>query len=406
LAVLAFGHSVVAKDPQPAATGRNSKVATDDLTSLISASLEKYKLPAMGAAIVEGNRMTAIAAVGVRCRGRAERVTVDDRFHIGSDTKSMTGTVAAMLVEEGKLRWNSSPAEVLSKHGISVIDPAWKRVTLEELLTHRAGVQANPDPLALLFVRAFAESPERERRDVCRAVLRKPPANAPGKKFLYSNTGYIIAGAMEEAVAGEPWEELMRHRLFEPLGMTSAGYGPPGMRASPRMQPGKSKAGSQSPSPVVQPCGHAEDGSAQPPSWAADNPACYGPAGTVHVSLGDWAKYASFHLAGERGTPFIPPGASTPLLSVESIRRLHTPLGAAMNKGGARYAMGWGVGKVPKSGEPVFMHFGSNGYWLAGIALQPARNLALLVVTNQGGAQAQQACSQLLQSLTERGSHR
>jgi CubicO group peptidase (beta-lactamase class C family) len=402
LTVLVCGQAVVAKDPPTAAAGQSARAPVDELSSLLSASREKYKLPAMAAGIVEGNRVAAIAAVGVRCRGHVERITVDDLFHIGSDTKSMTATVAAMLVEEGKLQWTSSPVDVLSKYGISTIDPAWKKVTLEELLAHRAGVQANPDPLALLFVRGFAESPQQERRDVCRAILGKPPAHPPGKDFLYSNTGLIIAGTMEEAVAGEPWEDLMRHRLFEPLGMTSAGFGPPGM---PPPKTGKLKSGAPSPSSVDEPCGHAGNGSAQPPSWDADNPACYGPAGTVHVSLRDWAKYASFHLTGERGIPFIPAGASKPLLSVESIRRLHTPLGGAMDKSGARYAMGWGVLKERKSREPVFMHFGSNGFWLAGIALYPARNFAVLVATNQGGAQAQQACSQLLRSVAEPGSH-
>jgi CubicO group peptidase (beta-lactamase class C family) len=410
----AFGQAVVAKDRPPNETSRVAPAAVDDLSPLLSASVEKFKLPGMAAVIVEGNRVTAIGAAGIRCRGQADRITVDDQFHIGSDTKSMTATVVAMLIEEGKLRWTSTPAEILPKDKVTTIDPAWKRVTLEELLTHRGGVRANPDPVGLLFLRAFAESPQQERRDVCRMVLRKPPDKAPGKGFRYSNTGFIIAGTMAETVAGKPWEDLMRERLFGPLGMASAGYGPPGMPPAmpPEAPPSKKSAksvGSQSPLPpsaAVQPCGHLESGLAIPPSWAADNPACFGPAGTVHVSLRDWAKYAAFHLAGERGTPLVLPGASKPLLSVESLRRLHTPLGGPMNQSGARYAMGWGVGKDPKTDETVLMHFGSNTFWLAGIALYPARNVAILVATNQGGAEAQQACSQLLRTLAARKPHR
>jgi len=260
----------------------------DDLSPLLAGSVQKFKLPGMAAAIVQGNRMTAFGVAGIRCRGSAEHITADDLFHIGSDTKSMTATLAAMLIEDGKLQWTSTPADILPKDGVSKIDPAWTRVTLEELLTHHAGVRANPDLVGLLFIRAFSGSPQNERRDVCRAMLRKPPDKEPGKAFLYSNAGFIIAGTMAETAAGKPWEELMRERLFGPLGMASAGYGPPGM---PTAQPGRSN-GAKTPKTetVSQPCGHDGNGIPHPPSWAADNPACFGPAGTVHVSLRDWAK--------------------------------------------------------------------------------------------------------------------
>jgi CubicO group peptidase (beta-lactamase class C family) len=372
----------------------------DDLSPLLAGSVQKFKLPGMAAAIVQGNRMTAFGVAGIRCRGSAEHITADDLFHIGSDTKSMTATLAAMLIEDGKLQWTSTPADILPKDGVSKIDPAWTRVTLEELLTHHAGVRANPDLVGLLFIRAFSGSPQNERRDVCRAMLRKPPDKEPGKAFLYSNAGFIIAGTMAETAAGKPWEELMRERLFGPLGMASAGYGPPGM---PTAQPGRSN-GAKTPKTetVSQPCGHDGNGIPHPPSWAADNPACFGPAGTVHVSLRDWAKYASFHLGGERGEVWTVPGTSKPLLSVDSVRRLHTPFGDSITPGGPRYAKGWGVRKDVKTGETTLMHFGSNGFWMAGIALYPARNVAILVATNQGGEQAQQACNQLLRTLAER----
>lgn len=399
--VLALGPAPVAGDRLPrkeAPRAQNERV--DDLSPLLAASVEKFKLPGMAAAIVQGNRVTAIGAAGIRCRGNPERITVDDRFHIGSDTKSMTATVVAMLVEQGKLRWTSTPAEILPKDGVSPIDPAWNHVTLEELLTHRGGVQANPNLVGLLFIRAFAKSPQIERRDVCRVLLRKPPDKQPGKDFLYSNAGYVIAGTMAETVASKPWEELMRERLFAPLGMTSVGYGPPGM---PSADSGKANdAKPKSPDAMNEPCGHNPFGIPVPPSWAADNPPSYGPAGRVHLSLRDWAKFASFHLAGERGTAWNVSGTSKPLLSVASIRRLHTPLGGPIAGNGSGYAMGWGVRKDTKTGEKVLMHFGSNGAWLAGIALYPSRNVALLVAINQGGDQAQQACSQLLRALAER----
>jgi CubicO group peptidase (beta-lactamase class C family) len=310
-----------------------------------------------------------------------------------------------MLVEDGKLQWTSTPADILPKAGISKIDPAWKQVTLDKLLSHRGGVRPNPDMVGLLFLRAFSASPQKERHDVCQTLLRKPPDHKPGQAFLYSNAGFIIAGTMEETAAGKPWEELMRERLFQPLGMTSVGYGPPGLPESVQIKSNavKSKAAKPpKPGGPAEPCGHEGNGIPQPPSWAADNPACFGPAGRVHLSLRDWAKYASFHLAGERGETWMAPGMSKPLLTTDSMRRLHTPIGEPIVPGGPNYAMGWGVRKDPKTRETSFSHFGSNGFWMAGIALYPARNVAVLVATNQGGDEAQKACGELLRTLAQR----
>ena len=240
----------------------------DDLSSLLAESVKKHKLPGMAAAIVGGGRITAIGAAGVRVRGHQEQITTDDLFHIGSDTKSMTATLIAILIEEGKLRWNSTPAEVFAGRGIKQIDPAWKRVTLEELLSHHAGVRPNPDMSTLDSLLIF--KPREQRLRVCRTILEKPPDHEPGKDFLYSNAGYIIAGAMVEAVTDQPWEDLMIERVFKPLGMQHVGFGPPGL----------SQQGAKPSSSITQPWGHEGAGPGIEPGPGADNPPSLGPGRT------------------------------------------------------------------------------------------------------------------------------
>src|SRR5262245_19285762 len=107
----------------------------DELTRPI---VEKHDVPGMVAALIEGDRVTAIGAAGVRKRGGKKKITVDDEFHIGSDTKAMTATLIGMLVEEGKLKWTSTLAEVFPELA-EAMHPDWQRVTVEQLLTHRAG---------------------------------------------------------------------------------------------------------------------------------------------------------------------------------------------------------------------------------------------------------------------------
>jgi len=248
--VLAFGFLLAcapaARCLLPAADA--NKPPVDDISSLLAESVQKHKLPGMSAAIVENGHITAIGATGVRRRGYKEPFTSDDLVHIGSDTKSMTATLIAILVEEGRLRWDSTPAEVLAG-AVKKIDPAWKRVTLEELLTHRGGVRPNPAMITILG--ALALSPREQRLRVCRAVLSEPPEHEPGKDYSYSNTGYAIAGAMAEAVANDSWENLLLSRVCKPLGMEHVGFGAPGA------PPAKSKKGTASSSaiPITQPWG-------------------------------------------------------------------------------------------------------------------------------------------------------
>jgi CubicO group peptidase (beta-lactamase class C family) len=388
--VVATSGTLVARAAERAGT------PVDDLSPLLAESVKKHKLPGMAAAIVDGGKITALGAAGVRVRGHVEKITADDLFHIGSDTKSMTATLIPVLIEEGKLRWSSTPFEVLSPHGVQKIDPAWQRVTLEELLSHHAGVRPNPELATILATRFLKLSPREQRLRVCRAVLDKPPDHEPGKEFLYSNTGYIIAGAMAEAAADDSWENLMTRRVFQPLGMTHAGFGAPG-------QPLPTSAKVAQGAPITEPWGHQANGVPVEPGPEADNPPCLGPAGRVHLPLADWARYATLHLSAEPANRHdLNDAGLKPLISVESLRRLHTPFGGPIDKSGPKYAMGWGVVERPGSRGVRLTHAGSNTMWYAVVSLRMAENRAILIGINQGGDHAARAAAEVEAALQKR----
>src|ERR1051325_5380997 len=104
----------------------------------------------MVAAVLRGERIIAQGAAGVRKRGSTERVTLDDRFHLGSCTKAMTATLVAMLVEEGKLNWTTTLGELFADT-VRHMHPAWEKVTLRQVLAHRAGLRFEPDGLTQVF---------------------------------------------------------------------------------------------------------------------------------------------------------------------------------------------------------------------------------------------------------------
>jgi len=190
---------------------------------------KKYDFPALAVVVVKGGVVCDRGAVGVRKHGETVAVTTNDLFHIGSCTKSMTATVAGILIEEGKLRWDTTISEVFPELKDSM-DPQYKNVTLEQLLQHRGGVPGAPPPDA--WKRAWEQkgTPTQQRYEFIRAILQKPPEAPPGSKCIYSNQGYSIVGAMLEKITGTPWETLMSQRLFKPLKMNSAGFGAPGTK--------------------------------------------------------------------------------------------------------------------------------------------------------------------------------
>jgi CubicO group peptidase (beta-lactamase class C family) len=311
----------------------------------------------MAAAVVQSGNLVSLGVAGVRTRGKPDKIAPTDLFHLGSDTKAMTAMLCGILVDQGKLRWSQTLGETFPELKSSM-NPQYQSVTLEQLLTHRAGAPGDltKDPLwAKLW--QFKGSPTAARRLLLQGVTSQPPEAPPGTKYIYSNAGVSIAGYMAEKVTGQTWEDLMRQKIFRPLGMTSAGFGAPGTRAR-----------------NDQPRGHKSDGTPVEPGPGADNPVAIGPSAIVHCSISDWAKFAAANL----------PSAKIKLVKPETLEKLHTPA-----PGEPKYAMGWLISdNQPWAAGPALTHAGSNTLWYAVAWLAPNKDLALLVTCNQANDQA------------------
>ena len=333
--------------------------AASDSSEVMETLRKKFDLPALAVVVVKEGKVCDQAAVGVRKLGDATVVTTNDVWHIGSCTKSMTATLAAMFIEEGKLRWDTTIAEAFPEWKGSM-NPTYAGVTVEQLLTHRGGVPANPPASA--WSRAWEEkgSPREQRLDFISAVLQEPPQTAPGTKMIYSNQGYAIVGAMLEKLAGKPWEELISERLFQPLRMSSTGFGPPGTLGQ-----------------VDQPWGHVRFAWMTQPRQK-DNPPAIAPGGRVHCSLEDLARFVRFHLQPE----------GSGLLKPETVRKLHTP------PEGGDYACGWISVKRNWAGGKALMHNGSNTMWYLVMWLAPEKNFAVIAATNIAGPKAERGCDE------------
>ncbi len=334
------------------------------LEILAEAARAKAEAPGLALMVARDGSEPSIAVAGLRVAGTDAKVTADDLWHFGSITKSMTATLVARLVEQETVSWDETVGDLLAEIAPEMRD-AYYEVSFRHLLSHRAGLPAN---IPTRHFPDFGQHPEdqiADRERWVRIALAQSSVGPMEETFLYSNNGFIIAGAMLEVATEKSWEDLMQEEVFAPLGITSAGFGAP-------MGDG----------PNDQPRGHTpgEDGD-RPAPLDADNPAALGPAGRVHMNMRDIARYLLAHAL--RDSEF---------LSAESWETLHsTPFGG-------NYAMGWVV-----TDEHARWHNGSNTLWYAEASFNLLEGKVAVVAVNDGDlASVQPVVSELLGSLLKR----
>lgn len=333
----------------------------EDASPGIEKIREKHSVPGLIAGCVTKDGVERIGVAGVRCKGEAAPLKLTDRMHLGSCNKAITATLAASLVADGKLKWESTIGQVLGTAEPDM-NAGWRDVTLEQLLRHRGGAPAGAQPTDWAAAWACNDPPHKCREAFVHALLLQAPAQAPGT-HQYSNQGYSIVGRMCEAAAGEPYETLLKKRILEPLGVTDWGFGAP-VKSAPE-----------------SPSGHTKEG--KPDN--TDNPNSIAPAGTLHMPVEQWMKIVAFHL-----------GAKPLTALVETSKQL-----AYLHKGsgdGPNEALGWYCATRPWGGN-VITHSGSNNLWFCVAWLSPERGFAVVAACNQGGAAASKACDEACSSL-------
>lgn len=324
-------------------------VHASQLATLLDSLRYALDFPALAGAIVTDDSILDAQAVGCRRYGGVENVTVNDQFHLGSNTKAITAVLLGVLVDQGLVSWDSKLPSIFPESAGTMRDE-YRSVTLRNVLSHSAGFMRDP-ALGL-----HTSTPKEQRAEVVAWALSQPPA-VPVGQYLYSNLGFIIAGAIAEKFTNRPYEDLLIERVLQPLGITSAGFGPMG-----------------TPGLEDEPLQHTNSHAPIEPTPSADNQPIYSPAGRLHLSIADWARYARWVLAAEAG--------HQTLLRPETARALTT--GVVSTGGGGYYAFGWGVWNATWAGGKALTHSGSNTLNYSEAALAPNRRFGVIVATNQG----------------------
>ena len=337
-----------------------------DLQSKVDTTLEDRNLVGLGVAVITADiDEPLIAVAGERRNGSGDMIKVGDAWHIGSNTKMFTAFIYAKMVSRGEAEWGAT-LPVLFPELAPNMHEDWQDVTIEDLLAHRSGLSPNPGPVWMLQ-RIGDERPVAVQRAELAAKMLKKPAKGQRGEFVYSNTGYIIAGAAIESLwhasrsydTEAPFESLQGFTFgLDLIQFNDAiGFGPP-LEIEGHKKPLFGRK--------LKPVGKRE---------TADNPAIFGPAGTMNLSLRMHAMLLQQHFIN--GDPVTKTKLLTPYPDPNS-----------------DYALGWGIADMEGIGQ-VFGHSGSNGMWLSNVTYAPSLDAIVIVNVNQFNADASNAVRDL-----------
>jgi CubicO group peptidase (beta-lactamase class C family) len=334
------------------------------LDAYIEEVLRDWNAPGIAVAVVKDDRIVYAKGFGVREVGRGERVDTETVFAIASTSKAFTAAALSMLVDQGLLSWDDAVTDHLE--GFQLSDPyATRELTVRDLLSHRSGLSRGD---RLWYLSPF------ERDEVVRRVRGLEPAWSFRSRYGYQNIMFTTAGEIIEAVTDTTWDDFVRHRIFEPLGMRTSTTTVSDLEDRQN---------------VAAPHGRF-DGEVAPITWPNfDN---LGGAGSINSSVRDMAEWIRLQLgegvyAGER------------LLSDSVVKEMHTPQTVVPRSNDeaemfpeshfAAYGLGWRLGDY--RGRLIVRHGGALDGMRTHVLLVPEEELGVVAVTNVNESRIPQA---------------
>lgn len=304
-----------------------------------------FHIPEINYAVVSEKAIVEMAAIGHHSIDLKDTASLNDRFHIGSNTKAMTAFMIAKYVEKGKLSWKTPFFDLF---------PAWKKaanaayydITLQDLLSHRAKIQAFQDEGDSLP--KFVGTKVEKRQAFGKYALTLPPVEIDSiAKYHYSNAGYTLATLMLEKVSGKSWEELVYKTFNEDLKINV-------QLSWPENQKKKDTWGH-----------YTENGKLVAVPSNTDYLLDYTePAGDMNISLPEYAKFIQLNLKGLHN--------KNNYLSAKTYQFIH--------KGIENYSIAWF--NSYENGKDFSTHSGTAGTYYTLVAIDRKKHLGYIIFCN------------------------
>jgi len=324
----------------------------------VNKALKDWDVPGVAIAIVKNDQIVFAKGYGVRKLGDPTPVDEKTLFAIGSSSKAFTAAAIAMLVDEGKIKWDDPVTKYLP--GFQLFDPyVTREITVRDLLCHRSGLDRGD------FI--WYGTPY-DRNEVWNRIRYVKPSASFRSKFLYQNIMFLTAGQIVERVSGKSWDDFIRERIFVPLGMTSS-------NTTIRAFAGQNN--------VSTPHAKVDDKVLTIPWRNIDNIA---PAGSINSNVTDMAQWLRLQL-GEgsyKGTRLISSGAMAEMHDSQMIIPRDPQMSLFMPDAHFRsYGMGWMLQDY--KGRKVIQHGGAIDGMIAMVGMIPEERLGVVVLSNLQG---------------------
>ncbi len=331
-------------------------------------AMEAFHVPGASVAIVHGGEVVLARGYGVRDRASGAAVTDSTVFPIGSMTKSFTSLLVADLVEEGRLAWGDPVHDRLPEFRLERDYPTL-HTTPVDLLSHRTGLPRH-DALWIAWEEADTVV---TRSDFVDDLRHLEPTEEFRTAWQYNNFGYLTAGLLVGRVTGSTWEEQLRRRLLEPLGMRRSNVSPDSTLALSDHAAGYRVVRPDSGEVRVEPMDY----------FRIDAMA---PAGAINSTATEMTRWLELHLNGGEvdGKRVVPAAA------VERTHRREMPLEGGISPvegdavSHASYALGWQVQDY--RGRRMLQHGGGIDGFTSLMAVLPEDELGVVVLSNRLGS--------------------
>jgi len=325
----------------------------------VNKAIKEWQVPGVAIAIVKGDQVVFARGYGVRKLG--DTAPVDERtlFAIGSSSKAFTAAAIAMLVDEGKVKWDDPVTKYLP--GFEMYDPyVTRELTVRDLLTHRSGLQRGD----FLWYGS-----DLDRDEIVRRARFIKPSWSLRSTFGYQNIMFLTAGQLVSRVSGKTWDEFIQQRIFTPLAMTSS---------STSINAFKNANNVASPHSKI-------DEKVKVIPWRnIDNIA---PAGSINSNVVDMAQWVRLQLG--QGTfqnqKIFTPGVAKEMHASQTVIRFEPPYSLWYPEAHfLNYGMGWFLSDY--RGRKVVEHGGAIDGMRAQVALMPEEKIGIVVLGNLNGS--------------------
>src|SRR5262245_60696420 len=326
----------------------------------VRTALAQWKVPGASVAIVRNDSVIYTKGYGVREVGKSPSVDERTIFAIGSSSKSFTAATVAMLADSGKVSLDAPASTYLPN--FQLYDAyATKEITVRDLLSHRSGLARGE----LLWYGS-----DYDREELLRRVRYLQPSWSFRSQFGYQNLMYLAAGQVVAKVTGAPWDDFIKRRIFQPLGMTASSTSVTALKEIEALA---------SPHALVN------DTVLAVPYRKIDNIA---PAGSINSNVVDMAQWVRLHLGDGKfaGKQLISKRMSDEMHSAQTVIKMD-PNWNAMNPSAHLMAYGLGWFLSDYEGKYLVQHGGNIDGMTALVAMLPEEHFGIVILSNMNGSQ-------------------